>query len=84
MIQKRWHVVALIAFALTSIFVTNLITGMTYSNEGSFDVITGAFVETFILAVFFEYFNAKHQKEIEKHLQNHLRHVEEMIKNEGE
>ena len=57
---------------------------MTYSNEGSFDVITGAFVETFILAVFFEYFNAQHQSKIEKHLQNHLRQVEEMIKKQGD
>ena len=57
---------------------------MTYSNEGSFDVITGAFVETFILAVFFEYFNAQHQKKIEQHLQDHLRQVEEMIKKQGD
>lgn len=57
---------------------------MTYSNEGSYDVITGAFVETFILAVFFEYFNSRQQKKFKDHLQEHLRKVEEMIKNVGE
>lgn len=84
MISKPWHILALIAFALTCIYIVNVITGMTYSNEGSFDVITGAFVETFILAVFFEYFNSRQQKKTEKHLQDHLRKVEEMIKNVGE
>jgi hypothetical protein len=84
MISKPWHILALIAFALTCIYIVNVVTGMTYSNEGSFDVVTGAFVETFILAVFFEYFNSRQQKKTEKHLQDHLRKVEEMIKNVGE
>jgi hypothetical protein len=78
--SKVWHVLAVIAFALTSIFILNMIFNIEYTNEGSLDVITGALVETFILTVFFEYLNARQQRRTEDHLQNHLRAVEKLIK----
>lgn len=77
--SKRWHVVVTIIFAISCIWFLNVYLGMTYSNEGSWDVVTGAFVETFILTVFFEYFNSRQMKNTEKHLQEHLRKVERLI-----
>ena len=78
--SKMWHVLAVIGFALGSIFILNMIFDMEYSNQGSLDVVTGALVETFILTVFFEYLNARQQRRTEAHLQDHLRKVERIIK----
>jgi uncharacterized membrane protein YqhA len=51
-----------------------------YSNEGSFDIIVGAFIEVLILGAYFEFINQRSQKNLEKHLQEHLRKIEEQIK----
>ncbi len=78
--MKIWHLLGIILFALTCICIVNFATGLTYTEKGSYDIITGAFVETFILTVFFEFFNSRNQKKVQKHLQEHLRHVEKLIK----
>jgi hypothetical protein len=78
--MKIWHLLGIILFALTCILIVNQVTGLTYEENGSYDIITGAFVETFILTVFFEFFNSRNQKKVQEHLQDHLRHVEKLIK----
>lgn len=68
------------ALAIICIYIANRFLGMTYDTEGSFDILTGAFVEVLILSAYFEFINARGQKNMESHLQNHLRHIEQLIK----
>ena len=55
--------------ALAAIFLLNRLLGMTYSSEGSWDIVTGAFVETFVLTCFYQFFQARHTAKQDKKTQ---------------
>lgn len=78
--QRPLVAFAFVFFAITCILIWTDLMNIRYTNEGSLDIVTGAFVEVFILTVFFEFINARQQKNFEKHLQAHLRKIEELIK----
>jgi hypothetical protein len=71
-----------IAGALTAIFIMNWYLDMQYSNEGSFDIITGAFVEVFILTVFFEYASARDRKANEDKTEKQLNQIISAVREE--
>jgi hypothetical protein len=79
-VNKKVFVAGTILFALFAIWVVNRTTGMTYDARGSFDIITGALVETFVLTVFFQYFGAKSERKMEDRLQKHLDKIEQLEK----
>jgi uncharacterized membrane protein YqhA len=66
--------------AIAAIVFLNWFLKMNYSNEGSFDILVGAFIEVLILGAYFEFINQRGQKNLEQHLQEHLRHIEQLIK----
>jgi len=48
--------------ALAGIFALNYFLNMTYTSEGSWDIVSGALVETFVLTCFYQYFEARQTK----------------------
>lgn len=80
--NKKIFVVITIVGALAAIFLVNRFLGITYDNRGSFDVITGALVETFILTVFFQYAQAQQQKQTDKAMQLHFQQIERMLRDQ--
>ena len=81
--NKKIFVFATIIFALFCIWILNFYLKMEYSNHGSFDIVVGAFVEVFILTVFFHYIEARNEKKMEQRLQNHLDKIEQLINKKG-
>jgi hypothetical protein len=63
--------------ALVAIVLLNYYLNMTYSSKGSFDIIIGAFVEVFILTVFFEYASAKDRKKQDLKNKQHMQKIEQ-------
>ena len=68
------------AIAIFAIVFFSWVFKLNYSSEGSYDIIAGAFLEVLILGAYFEFINQRGQKNLEKHLQDHLRQIEEQIK----
>jgi Na+/pantothenate symporter len=68
------------AIAIIAIVFFNWFFKINYSKEGSFDIIAGAFLEVLILGAYFEFINQRSQKNLENHLQTHLREIERLIK----
>lgn len=78
--MHRWRALFLTnLFAVLSIFLLNSFWGMTYDSKGSFDIVVGAFIEVLILSAYFEFLNARGQRNLENHLQAHLRQIEHLI-----
>jgi hypothetical protein len=78
--MHRWRALFLTnLFAVVAIWFLNIFWGMTYDSKGSFDIVIGSFIEVLILSAYFEFLNARGQKNLENHLQAHLRQIESLI-----
>jgi hypothetical protein len=51
-----------------------------WSGEGSFDIVSGTIIEFFFLTVVLQYWSAKNQKQNETQLNNHLKEIEKLLR----
>jgi fructose-specific phosphotransferase system IIC component len=65
--------------AIIAIIFLNSFFNINYSNDGSLDIIIGAFIEVLILGAYFEFINQRGQKNLENRLQEHLKQLEENL-----
>jgi hypothetical protein len=75
--NKKSFLFFTITGAIVAIALLNYFLGITYSKDGSFDIITGAFVEVFILTVFFEYAAARTRHKQDRQMEAHLKKIEQ-------
>jgi hypothetical protein len=66
--------------AVLAIVFFNWLFKINYSKDGSYDIIVGAFIEVLILGAYFEFINQRSQRNLEKHLQAHLRKIEQYLR----
>jgi hypothetical protein len=79
--MSKWrNLIITNAIAIIAIVFLNAFFNIKYSRNGSFDIIVGAFIEVLILGAYFEFINQRSQKNLEKHLQEHLRQIESRLK----
>jgi uncharacterized membrane protein YqhA len=79
--MSKWkNLIITNAIAILAIVFFNWFFHIEYKNTGSLDIIIGAFIEVLILGAYFEFINQRGQKNLELHLQNHLEHIEKLVK----